>query len=68
MREVCAKTLINQNKKIGVEIHESVFVRRKYYGGRILNQQWVFGGICQETRECFLRTVENRRAIYCLLL
>ena len=30
--------------------------------GRGLPQQWVFGGICRETPECFMYTVPNRSA------
>ena len=43
-----------------VEIDESMFVRRKGHVGRLENDQWVFGGICRETRECFLIAVPNR--------
>ena len=44
-----------------VEIDESMFVRRKGNVGRTVNEQWVFGGICRETRECFLVAVPDRR-------
>ena len=43
-----------------VEIDESLFVRRKYNVGHAVNQQWVFGGICRETHECFMFAVPDR--------
>ena len=54
-------------KKIGgegktVEIDEPKFGRRKYNVGRLVEGQWVFGGICRETREFFLVPVEARNA------
>lgn len=67
LREVCADTLINNPIRIGgqnrtVEIDESLFSRRKSHQGRQLPQQWVFGGICRETNECFLYAVSDRSA------
>ena len=65
LREVCAETLISKPISIGgkdmsVEIDESLFVRRKYNIGHSVSQQWVFGGICRETKDAFLYSVENR--------
>lgn len=67
LREVCAAKLLANPLVIGgpgltVEIDESVFAKRKYNVGRVPKQQWVFGGICRETKECFLYAVENRSA------
>jgi len=52
-------------KKIGgvqmtVEIDETMLTKRKYHRGRVLNEQWVFGGICRESNEIFLDLIPNR--------
>jgi transposase-like protein len=67
LREVCAMKLVEEPVCIGgegfhVEIDESLFVRREYNVGRAVLQQWVFGGTCRETGECFLYAVEDRSA------
>ncbi|XP_068228700.1 uncharacterized protein [Palaemon carinicauda] len=43
-----------------VEIDESKFGKRRYHKGVRVDAQWVFGGICRETREFFAVPVETR--------
>ena len=55
---------MRHTKKIGgpgltVEIDESKFGKRKYNVGRLIEGQWVFWGICCETRDIFLVPVED---------
>ena len=69
-REVCTWSVENKlatNEPIGgpgkiVEIDESKFGKRKYQRGRIVEGQWVFGGICREDKKIFLVPVpDNKR-------
>lgn len=66
-REICMKDLLKRKKKIGgvsktVEIDESMFGKRKYNRGRLVNGTWVVGGVERESKACFLKIVEKRDA------
>ncbi|KAK3890056.1 hypothetical protein Pcinc_005971 [Petrolisthes cinctipes] len=63
-REVLIEWSVKRQGKIGgkdmiVEINESKFGKRKYNVGRIVEGQWIFGGICRETKSTFLVPVEK---------
>ena len=64
-REVCEVALFERREKIGgsgklVQIDESKIGKRKYHRGHVVEGQWVFGGIEEESRKCFIVTVEDR--------
>ena len=65
-REVCADRIMNHHAgPIGgrgktVEIDECKFGKMKYHRGRAIEGKWVFGGICRQTKACFLVPVERR--------
>lgn len=64
-REVLHNSMIVNKIRLGgpgkiVEIDESKFGRRKYNRGRIVEGQWVFGGIERESKHCFMVPVEKR--------
>ena len=66
-REVFISWVLKKTKKIGgsgftVEIDESKFGKCKYNVGRVIEGQWVFGGICRETRDLFFVPVAERTA------
>ena len=64
-REVCEISLMEDSQSIGgegkvVQIDESKFGKRKYHRGHHVEGQWVFGGIENDSRKCFLIAVEKR--------
>ena len=68
VRDIFAEYFIRNPLPIGgtghtVEIDESAFVRRKGKVGRMVNTQWVFGGIDVETKHGFLVAVPQRDAV-----
>lgn len=67
IREICEFWVFkNCSDKIGgpnkvVEIDEAKFGRRKYNRGRILEGNWLFGGIERESKLFFMEPVVNRK-------
>lgn len=63
-RDVVTDYCFENKKQIGegfvVEIDEAKFGRCKYHRGRVIEGQWVFGGICVQTKDCFFVTVDDR--------
>ncbi|CEF61708.1 Transposase, ISXO2-like domain-containing protein [Strongyloides ratti] len=65
LKKVCLFMEKKDKNKIGgkgftVEVNETLFPRRKNHAGRMLGQQWCFGGICRETKKCFVEPVADR--------
>ena len=64
-RELCEVTLFENREKLGgpgkvVQIDESKIGKRKYHRGHVKEGQWVFGGIEEESRKCFIVCVDDR--------
>ena len=64
--EICVNIVMDESdNQIGgpgftVVIDKSKFGKRKYNHGRMIEGQWVLGGICREDRSVFLVTVPSR--------
>ena len=66
-REVCLATIEKKTEKIGgggkrVQIDESKVGKRKHHRGHYTEGQWVFGGIEQDSRKCFIESVEGKNS------
>ncbi|XP_045468447.1 uncharacterized protein LOC123676540 [Harmonia axyridis] len=64
-REVCFIIVRDHTEPLGgpgkiVEIDEAKFGRRKYNRGRIIEGQWIFGGIERESKKVFMVPVADR--------
>ena len=64
-RETCEVTIQRNSEKLGgegkvVQIDESKVGKRKYHRGHRVEGEWVFGGIEEDSRRCFLVAVEDR--------
>ena len=66
-REVCSRIVENESSKpMGgggggtEEVDEAKFGKRKYQSGRLVEGQWLLGGICRETRQVLLVPVDSR--------
>ena len=67
LRDICTWKLSQNPIKVGgisqiVQIDETVISRRKYNRGRLIEERWVFGGICTETKLGFMEFVPDRKA------
>ena len=67
LRDVCGEYFVAHPVRIGgvghtVQIDESAFTRRKYNRGRMIREQWVFGGIDTQTKAGFMVPVDRRDA------
>lgn len=65
-RNACDSFIISSSiQQIGgqgktVQIDETLMCHRKYHVGRILNQVWIFGGVCIEDHQFFCLVVPDR--------
>jgi len=45
-----------------VEVDESLMAKRKNEMGRVVEQPWVFGGVCRESGRDFLVSIPDKTA------
>lgn len=67
MRDITVDYYESHHEKIGgpgviVEIDECQLVRRKHHVGRLVKEQWIFGGIDRNSRKVFFVPVKDRSA------
>ncbi len=65
LRDSCPEIDMREDQQISgvngrVQFDESFFIRRKYNVRIMLPEQWVFGGVEQNSNECFMELVPNR--------
>lgn len=65
LRELCEVAIAKNSQAIGgpgkiVELYEAEIRKRKYNRGQIIEGSWVFGGIEQDSKKCFLVPVAAR--------
>ncbi|GFO12876.1 hypothetical protein PoB_003938100 [Plakobranchus ocellatus] len=66
-RDICSNHLVNHPYTIGgpgqiVELDESLIAKRKNNVGCVLEQRWVFGGVCPATGQGFLTHIPDKTA------
>ena len=67
VRDICGEYFVRHPQVIEgvgriVEIDESAWTTRKFNRGRQVSNQWVFGGIDRDSRDCFAVMVDHRDA------
>jgi hypothetical protein len=64
-REICELSIIRRSEQLGgegvrVQIDQTKVGKRKYHRGHLVEGQWVFGAIEEDSRKCFIAPVEDR--------
>ncbi|CEF59660.1 Transposase, ISXO2-like domain-containing protein [Strongyloides ratti] len=49
-----------ERKGLTVEVDKTLFAQRKNHAEKMLEQQWCFGRICRDTKECFVEPVTDK--------